>query len=59
MQYMAGEYPGICRLDTMGKSVGGRNLLVLKITDNPDVREPEPVHEGLQHSGEHHRAEGI
>jgi hypothetical protein len=37
------EYPDICRLDTLGMSIGGRPIMVLKITDNPDIREPEPA----------------
>ena len=40
---LAANYPDICRLDTIGQSVAGRPIMVLKITDNPDVREPEPA----------------
>ncbi len=36
-------YPGICRLDTLGQSVNGRDILAMKITDRPDLREPEPA----------------
>ena len=43
MLNITAEFPGICRLDTMGQSAGGRHLLVLKITKNPDIREPEPA----------------
>ncbi len=42
MQNYASTYPNICRLDTIGTTQGGRLLLVLKITDNPDVDENEP-----------------
>ena len=37
------DYPEICRLDTLGKSVDGRDILAIKITRHPDVREAEPV----------------
>lgn len=43
MDDLAENYPGICRLDTIGQSVDGRPILAMKITDQPDVREPEPV----------------
>lgn len=36
-------YPGICRIQTLGKSVGGRDIMAIKITRSPDAREPEPV----------------
>jgi hypothetical protein len=35
-------YPSLCRLDTIGKSVNGRLILVLKISDNVSVDEDEP-----------------
>jgi hypothetical protein len=37
------SHPDICRLDTIGQSVAGREILVIKITDQPDIREPEPA----------------
>ena len=36
------NYPNICRTYDIGNSVLGRDLLVVKITDNPDVEEAEP-----------------
>jgi len=42
MQNFANNYPQICRLDTIGYSQNGHMILVLKITDNPDVSENEP-----------------
>jgi hypothetical protein len=33
-------YPEICRLDTIGQSVEGREILVMKITNKPDRRLP-------------------
>ena len=35
-------YPSLCRLDTIGKSVNGKLILVLKISDNVSVDEDEP-----------------
>ena len=54
MEETAGNYPLICRLDTIGKSVEGRDILVMKITDNPDIREPEPafVYSSTMHGDE-------
>jgi hypothetical protein len=43
MQAFHAGYPGVCRLDTLGRSVQGRNILALKITRRPDEKEPEPV----------------
>jgi hypothetical protein len=43
MQGFHDDYPEICRLDTLGKSVDGRDILAIKITRRPDVREAEPV----------------
>ncbi len=54
MEEIAGNYPLICRLDTIGKSVEGKDILVMKITDNPDIREPEPafVYSSTMHGDE-------
>ncbi|MGM0649385.1 MAG: M14 family zinc carboxypeptidase, partial [Bacteroidota bacterium] len=38
----AEDYPDICKLDTIGYSVEGRAMLVVKVSDNVDVDEPEP-----------------
>ncbi|MFW6302535.1 MAG: M14 family zinc carboxypeptidase [Bacteroidales bacterium] len=38
----AAAYPDICYLDTIGFSVEGRAILVLKISDNPQTDEDEP-----------------
>ncbi|MDA3820828.1 MAG: M14 family zinc carboxypeptidase [Candidatus Delongbacteria bacterium] len=38
----ANDYPDICRLDTIGFSVEGRAMLVVKISDNITEDEPEP-----------------
>ena len=43
LQQYAENYPTITRLYTLGKSVQGRELWALLITDNPDIREDEPA----------------
>ncbi|HIE06130.1 MAG TPA: T9SS type A sorting domain-containing protein [bacterium (Candidatus Stahlbacteria)] len=35
-------YPNICRLETLGLSHQNRLLLIMKVSDNPDVDETEP-----------------
>lgn len=54
MSRLAEQYPAICRLDTLGTSVGGRPILAMKITDNPGAREPEPafVYSSTMHGDE-------
>ncbi len=54
MEKIAQDYPGITRLDTIGESVDGRKILTMKITDNPDKREPEPgfVYSSTMHGDE-------
>jgi hypothetical protein len=54
MEEMAQKFPGICRLDTIGRSVMGRPILVMKITDHPDARESEPafVYSSTMHGNE-------
>lgn len=42
MRYLAESYPDICRIDTIGLSYMGRDILALKISDNVWVDEPEP-----------------
>jgi hypothetical protein len=42
MQALATGYPNLVRLTSMGQSVQGRQLWVLKVTDNPDLEEDEP-----------------
>lgn len=42
MQNFASTYPSICDLDTIGTSINGRLVLVLKISDNVKVGEDEP-----------------
>lgn len=54
MEGIADKYPEICRLDTIGQSVDGRHILYMKITDTPDLREPEPafVYSSTMHGDE-------
>jgi hypothetical protein len=42
MHYFSTAYPSICHLDTIGKSINGRYVLVLKISDNVNSHEDEP-----------------
>ncbi len=42
LEYLATTYPNLCQLDTIGYSVQGRQILALKISDNPNQRELEP-----------------
>jgi len=42
MQYYATTYPTYCSLESIGTTQGGRELLVLKITNNVSVNEGKP-----------------
>ena len=42
MQQFAADYPGLCKVFSVGQSVDGRELLVAKISDNVNLNEPEP-----------------
>ena len=42
MYQFANDYPAICQVFSIGKTVEGRELLVAKISDNIDVSEAEP-----------------
>lgn len=42
MQTIANAHPNIVRMMSIGTSVQGRTIWLLKITDNPDVEEDEP-----------------
>ncbi|NNF74509.1 MAG: T9SS type A sorting domain-containing protein [Flavobacteriaceae bacterium] len=42
MNYFATTYPSICTLETIGTTVNGRSLFVLKISDNVSTDEAEP-----------------
>lgn len=42
LQSIAAAYPNLTRLVSIGKSVQGRDLWVMKITDNPGIEEDEP-----------------
>jgi hypothetical protein len=43
MERFAADKPDLCSLVDFGRSAGGRKLLALKISDNPLVKEDEPV----------------
>ncbi|MFK7782002.1 M14 family zinc carboxypeptidase [Psychroserpens sp.] len=42
MNYFASTYPNLCSLESIGNSVNGRQLLMLKISDNVNSNEAEP-----------------
>ena len=42
LQSLAAQYPALCRLMSIGKSHQGRDLWIMKISDNPDIEEAEP-----------------
>jgi len=42
MRFFAEEYPSLCRLDTIGTTLEGRLVMVLKISDNCNEDEDEP-----------------
>ena len=42
MQSFATNYPNLCRLDTIGKSINGKYVLAVKISDNVTINEDEP-----------------
>lgn len=42
MRFLASSYPSLCMLDTIGTSINGKLVLVLKISDNCKVDESEP-----------------
>jgi len=54
MEEFAANYPAICRLETIGTSQQGREIKVLKITNNPDIDENEPefFYSGQMHGDE-------
>jgi hypothetical protein len=43
MEEFASKYPNICVLQEFGKTTNGKKMLALKISDNPTVKEVEPV----------------
>ncbi len=54
MHQFAADYPQLCLLDTIGTSVNGRLVLVLKISDNVhgDEDEPEVFYSSTMHGDE-------
>ena len=54
MKYFSSTYPAICRIDTIGKSINGRYVLALKISDNvrTDEDEPEVFYSSSMHGDE-------
>lgn len=56
MKSLAEKFPSICRLEDLGRSIEGRRILALKISDNVALNEPEPSFLFL---GCHHAREWI
>jgi len=54
MQSFAANFPMLCHLDTIGKSINGKLVLALKISDNPsdDETEPEVFYSSTMHGDE-------
>jgi hypothetical protein len=55
LRQYANDYPGITRLESIGKSGEGRDIWALKITDNPGEREldePAIFFNGMHHARE-------
>lgn len=54
MYQFASDYPNICRLENLGMSNQNREILTVKISDNPDVEEDEPefFYTGQMHGNE-------
>ncbi|MEA2095463.1 MAG: M14 family zinc carboxypeptidase, partial [Candidatus Cloacimonadota bacterium] len=54
MNQFAVDHPDICTVTNLGQSVEGRDILVAKISDNPDVEENEPefFYTGQMHGNE-------
>lgn len=54
MRFFASSYPELCMLDTIGTSVNGRLVLVLKISDRcrDDEGEPEVFYTSTMHGNE-------
>jgi hypothetical protein len=55
MRQFALDYPALCRLDTIGTSINGKLVLVLKISDNvafDEADEPEVFYSSTMHGDE-------
>ncbi|NMC42186.1 MAG: hypothetical protein GYA43_13610, partial [Bacteroidales bacterium] len=54
MRKLSADYPLLCRLDTIGTSIYGKQVLVLKISDNvaDDEDEPEVFYSSTMHGDE-------
>ena len=55
MRKLAGDYPALCRLDTIGTSIYGRLVMALKISDNvhlDEADEPEVFYSSTIHGDE-------
>ncbi|MEO0092408.1 MAG: M14 family zinc carboxypeptidase [candidate division WOR-3 bacterium] len=56
MYVVRNQYPEITKLETLGLSTQNRVILAMKVTDNPQIEEPEPE---IRLVGAHHGNEKI
>lgn len=56
MYILRNQYPEITKLETLGLSTQNRVILAMKVTDNPQIEEPEPE---IRLVGAHHGNEKI
>jgi len=56
MTFLAQQYPTITKLETLGISVGGRAILIMKVTSNPTQEADKPR---IRLNGPHHGNEKI
>jgi carboxypeptidase T len=55
MNVMVANYPSICQKTSIGKTVEGRDIWLMKVSDNvatDEANEPEVLYMGLQHARE-------
>ena len=54
MKYFSTQYPSLCRLDTIGRSINNKLVLAIKISDNAatDENEPEVFYSSTMHGDE-------
>ena len=40
LEYLTAEKPGICKMVIIGQTFEGRDIMAVRLTDNPDIEEP-------------------
>lgn len=56
LSQIAAAYPNITKLESIGKSLEGRDIWAMKVSDNPDIEEDEPE---IYYNGMHHAREWL